>query len=100
MVAAAGSKPYVRGDDWSVVVAEAGGFGPLHHATFPYEQVVTPDLLVTRAASTSFVSALTDDRRQACLDAVRELTRTHIELAGRAEFPFPYVTDVFWCAPA
>jgi SAM-dependent methyltransferase len=97
LVAAAGKKPYEDGDDWPAVVAEAGDFGPLHRQRFPYGQDLTPDLLVQRAASTSFVSALDDVARQACLDEVGELARTHPDLAGRSRFTFPYLTDVFWC---
>ena len=97
MVAAAGSKPYEPGIDWAAVVADAGGFGPLHHERFSHDQDLTADLLVDRAASTSYVSALDDDARQACLDEVADLARTHPDLVGRSQFTFPYFTDVFWC---
>ncbi len=97
LVAAAGRKPYVDGTDWPAVVADAGGFGPLERARFTYDQPIDPDLLVQRAASTSFVSALPDDQRAGCLEEVRTLTRTHPDLAGRDTFVFPYFTDVFWC---
>ena len=65
-----------------------------------YDQPIDADLLVQRAASTSFVSALPDGQRARCLDEVRELTRTHPDLAGRDTFVFPYLTDVFWCERA
>jgi len=97
LVAAAGQKPYQPDWDWSAVVAASGRFRPLHHRRFAYRQDVTPGLLVQRAASTSYVSALDDESRQACLDEVAELTRTHPDLAGRDHFTFPYETDVFWC---
>ena len=97
LVAAAGQKPYEPGLDWSAAVAASGDFGPLHHRRFAYHQDLTPGLLVQRAASTSYVSALDDGARQACLDDVAELTRTHPDLAGRDHFTFPYDTDVFWC---
>jgi SAM-dependent methyltransferase len=97
LVAAAGKKPYDDRTDWPAVVAATGGFGPLQRERFSYDQVVDAELLVQRAASTSFVSALPDDRRERCLDAVRELTRTHPDLAVRDTFVFPYLTDVFWC---
>jgi len=97
LVAAAGQKPYEPGIDWSAVVAASGGFGPVHHRRFTYHQDLTPELLVQRGASTSYVSALDDGARQACLDEVAELTRSHPDLAGRRQFPFPYFTDVYWC---
>ena len=97
LVDAAGSKPYVSGTDWPAVLAAAGGYGPLQHQTFAYDELITADRLVTRAASTSFVSALPDDERAACLARVRELTDTDPELVGRATFVFPYVTHGYWC---
>jgi SAM-dependent methyltransferase len=96
-VAAAGKKPYEDGTDWSAVVAGAGGFAALRHERFIYGHELTPELLVQRAASTSFVSALDDDARQACLDEVAGLASSHPDLAGRERFTFPYFTDVFWC---
>jgi len=100
LVAAAGRKPYVDGTDWAAVVASSGGFTELRRERFTYDQPIDADLLVQRAASTSFVSALPDDERARCLDRVRELTRTHPDLAGRDMFDFPYLTDVFWCERA
>jgi SAM-dependent methyltransferase len=100
LVAAAGRKPYEEGTDWSAVVADVGGFGPLQHERFTYDQPIDADVLVQRAASTSFVSALPDEPRERCLDEVRELTRTHPDLAGHDTFVFPYLTDVFWCERA
>ncbi|HEX7443182.1 MAG TPA: class I SAM-dependent methyltransferase [Acidimicrobiales bacterium] len=97
LVAAAGRKPYEDGTDWAAVVAAAGGFGPLQHRRFTYGQELDAGLLVTRAASTSFVSALPDDEREACLAEVADMAATHPQLAGRETFTFPYLTDVFWC---
>ena len=89
MVAAAGNKPYEPSVDWAAVVAAAGGFGPLHHERFTYGQDISAELLVERAASTSYVSALDDRARRDCLDEVAELARTHPDLAGRAAVHLP-----------
>lgn len=90
-------KPYEEGQDWSDVIGASGRFGPVEHASVAWEQPVDADLLVRRAASTSFVSALPDDARAAALDRVRDLTATHPDLVGRATFGFPYRTAVYWC---
>jgi SAM-dependent methyltransferase len=97
LVEAAGHKPYVDGTDWPAVVAETGGFGPLRDRRFAYDQTITPDLLIARAASTSFVSALPDEERGTCLAEVRRLIDTHPDLAERARLVFPYLTHVYWC---
>lgn len=90
-------KPYEEGQDWADVIGASGRFGPVEHASVAWEQPVDADLLVRRAASTSFVSALPDDARAAALDRVRDLAATHPDLAGRATFGFPYRTAVYWC---
>ncbi len=55
---------------------------------------------MSRAASVSVVGALPEAERAVVLDRVRNLARTHPQLAGRAVFPFPYTTRVFWCRKA
>ena len=90
-------KPYEEGTDWAAVVATAGGFTPLQRRVVPWEQSVDADLLVRRAGSTSFVSALPDDARAAALDRIRDLAATHPDLAGRETFGFPHQTVVHWC---
>ena len=86
--------------DYAAVVAEAGGFTPTELWSHAWEQPCDEDLLVERAASVSVVGALPEDRRAAALDRVRELARTHPDLAGRAWWGFPYVTRVWWCRAA
>lgn len=94
LVEAGGAKPYEEGTDWAAVVAAHGGFTVLEERRFANDQEVTPDDLVARAASTSFVSALPDDERAAALARVRSLTDTHPDLAGRTTFTFPHHTVV------
>lgn len=93
-----GPLPYEHeGLDWGATVAGHGGFSPLQRARFPYAQDADVDTIVKRAASTSFVSALPDPERAAVLDHVRSLVSNHPDLAGRARFPFPHQTNVYWC---
>jgi SAM-dependent methyltransferase len=79
------------------VVDASGLFTEVEVAFFANPQLVAPDDVVARAASTSFVSALDDDRREALLDQVRELVTTHPQVAGQERFVFPHETMVSWC---
>lgn len=106
IVDGAGGRPYApyhRSDgdaaamDERLSVVTEHGFSPLQHATFDNPQLVTPDDVVGRAASTSFVSALPDDEREALLGRVRDLVATHPDTAGRDHFTFPHRTDLTWC---
>jgi hypothetical protein len=60
-----------------------------------WEQPCDPELLVARAESVSVVGNLPPERRARVLDRVRDLARTHPDLAGRAAFGFPYTTMVW-----
>ncbi len=93
----AGGRPYTppRDTSWEDVVAAAGGFTHLASGLFDNPQPMTPEGLVARALSTSFVAALPADRQRALLDAVGELCRTHPDLAGRERFVMPHVGAAF-----
>jgi SAM-dependent methyltransferase len=70
-------------------------FAPAETRLFHHSVSTTPDSLVALMRSRSYYITATP-QRQAELDGqVRELARTHPDLAGRAEFPLPYVTRVF-----
>jgi ubiquinone/menaquinone biosynthesis C-methylase UbiE len=83
--------------DYAAVVAAAGGFTPIELWAHAWEQPCDEDLLVARAESVSVVGALPDGERAVVLDRVRDLARTHPDLAGRSSFGFPYVTRVYRC---
>lgn len=107
IVEGSGGRPYTPYHDASAdaqamdqrleVVGRHGGFTPLRHASFDNPQTVTPDAVVARAASTSFVSALPDAPRAELLEQVRRLIEGHPQTAGRERFEFPHRTDVSWC---
>jgi ubiquinone/menaquinone biosynthesis C-methylase UbiE len=86
--------------DYAGVVADAGGFTPVERWQHAWEQPCDVDLLVARAESVSVVGSLPASAREQVLDRVRELARTHPDLAGRGHFPFPYTTRVFRCRRA
>jgi ubiquinone/menaquinone biosynthesis C-methylase UbiE len=84
-------------DERVLTIGSVGGFTAVRHAVFDNSQPIDADGVVARAASTSFVSALPDDRREALLAEVRHLVETHPDTAGREQFAFPHRTDVTWC---
>jgi SAM-dependent methyltransferase len=72
-------------------------FGPVETREFGWTHELGLDRLLDLVASRSAVILLGEDERAALLDRVRHLTTTHPDLAGRATFPLPYVTQ---CARA
>jgi ubiquinone/menaquinone biosynthesis C-methylase UbiE len=83
--------------DHAAIVAEAGGFEAAETWYHGWEQPCDEDLLVTRAESVSVVGTALEHDRVAVLTRVRELARSHPDLAGRPWFGFPYTTGVWRC---
>lgn len=97
-----GGPPYDHHQDvdWDALVGADGGYGVYAEDWFPNWQDATVETVVGRTASTSWISALPDARRQAVLDRVRELLAHHPATRGRERFPFPHATVVGWCRKA
>lgn len=95
-----GGTPYRRDytfDRWQREFASSRLFTTLAARRFRFDQDADVDLVVERAASISFVASMGPAERAACLAEVRAMIEQHPELEGRAAFPFPYETDVYWC---
>jgi SAM-dependent methyltransferase len=95
-----GDVPRASAGAWQTAFERTRLFRPLEHAEFRLAQELSPEGVVARVASVSFVSALPENRRSAVLDEVRQLLATHPETRGRATLVVPHRTDVFWCERA
>ncbi|HEX9122590.1 MAG TPA: class I SAM-dependent methyltransferase [Actinomycetota bacterium] len=93
----AGDAPRHRSGRWREAFERTSFFGELHVERFPHRHAMTPDELIDRVLSTSFIGALDDAGRERVRTQVLDLARTHPELAGRDRFEFPYLTEVWWC---
>ena len=82
--------------EWRVAFP-APGFGPLEERSFPNVQPITPEGVVDRVASTSFIARLPDDERARVLDRIRTLMESHPETAGREVLELPHTTRVYVC---
>lgn len=67
-------------------------FTDVEHADFPWADRIRTTALRDLAASRSHVLTLPEDEREALLDDVDALARTHPDLARRDEVALPYVT--------
>jgi SAM-dependent methyltransferase len=92
-----GDAPRYRTGAWRRAFERTQLFGALHRQLAFHMHLTSADAVVDRIASISFIAALDHERRDEVLIRVRELIRTHPDLAGRDPIPFPYRTDVFWC---
>ena len=86
-------RPYRTETDWVEPVAAAGSFGEHRLERFDNPRPCSPQSLVDRAASTSFIAAADAAARERVLARVRDLTTQHPQLSGRERFDRPYVTE-------
>jgi SAM-dependent methyltransferase len=93
-----GSAPRAASGAWREAFERTALFGPLEEATFRHVHRLTPEGVVARVASVSFVAALGEEERAAVLRSVREVLARDPDTRGRAEVELPYRTDVYWCA--
>jgi SAM-dependent methyltransferase len=95
-----GGAPRYHTGAWREAFAVPNGFTPLAVERIPFVHLGTPEQVVDRAASTSFVAGLPPATRAGLLDEVRRMLREHPLTGGRETIPFPYVTEVYCCRKA
>src|SRR5690348_16072954 len=75
------------------------GFGPkfsaIEQATFPFVRTCDEELLVQLMQSRSYYLSAPPETQRRIESQIRQLVREHPDLAGRREFPLPYVTFVY-----
>jgi SAM-dependent methyltransferase len=92
-----GDAPRLRASAWRAAFERGSPFGPLREAHVRYEQSTTPEGIVERFASTSFIAALPEKAHREVRSRVRDLLATHPETRGRDRLSMPHRTDVYWC---
>jgi SAM-dependent methyltransferase len=90
-----GDAPTQRTGVWREAFERTRLFRPLKHSALHHRHHLTPEGVVARVASVSFVAALPEAEREGVLAEVRELVATDPLTRGRAEVVLPYRTDVF-----
>jgi SAM-dependent methyltransferase len=93
-----GSAPRAATGAWREAFEDTALFGPLEQAAFRHVHRLTPEGVVARVASVSFIAALDDAERTSVLASVSELLARDPDTRGRTEVDLPYRTDVYWCA--
>lgn len=95
-----GGAPTHRSGAWREAFDQTPLFGRLRHAETRHVHRLSPEGVVARVASVSFVAALPVDERGRVLAEVRELLATDPQTRGREEVELPYRTDVYWAKRA
>jgi SAM-dependent methyltransferase len=90
-----GDAPSQRTGAWRAAFERTELFRPLKRFELRHVHHLTPEGVVARVASVSFVAALPDAEREGVLAEVRELVASDPETRGHEEVALPYLTDVF-----
>jgi MOSC domain-containing protein YiiM/SAM-dependent methyltransferase len=96
--ALAGDSPQARGGRWRDDLAKVGLFMPWTCIEVPHRQAMTPDEVLERVASVSFVAAGPASTRATLLEQVARLLATDPATAGHAGIELPYQSEVMWAA--
>ncbi|MGH3039780.1 MAG: class I SAM-dependent methyltransferase [Gaiellaceae bacterium] len=91
-----GDTPTHRTEAWREAFERSTLFGPLSHAKFRHVHRLTPERVIARVASVSFVAALPRLEREAVFAEVEDLLASDPKTRNRAEIELPYRTDVYW----
>ena len=67
-------------------------FGPVQRFDVEWSRLIRPAEIIDLVASRSYIITISPAGRAAVLSRVEHLLDTHPDLAGKAEFPLPYVT--------
>ena len=91
--------PRFRTGDWRSGFDLTAMFEPLQEAQLQSVQRVSPDGIVDRVASISYVAAMAPENRQPVLEAVRSLLDSDPATRGLDTIELPHVVHVFWTRP-
>ncbi len=84
-----------RSEAWKASISGDARFSPLESATLAYAPWSTPDALIARTLSVSFVALLPPEEKAAVADEIRAIIEGEPSIAHRPEFPVPYRTEVY-----
>ena len=93
---AAADEPQVWDATWRESLDRCALFAPWTTGTFRQIQRLSPDGVLDRAASVSYVAAAPPDVRAGVLDEVAAILSEDPMTAGRDEVELPYDTEVLW----
>jgi MOSC domain-containing protein YiiM/SAM-dependent methyltransferase len=91
--------PRFRTGEWRSAFELTALFEPLREATLHSVQRATPEVIVDRVASISYIAAMTPESRKPVLAAVRRLLATDPATAGLETIELPHVVQVYWARP-
>ena len=91
--------PRFRTMEWREAFDRTRLMAPLESTTFRTVPRASPETIVDRVASISYIAAMSEGRRAAVLDEVRTLLATDGDTAGADLVELPYTAHIYWTGP-
>ncbi len=91
--------PRYRTGHWRDAFDLTALFEPIQEAVYPYVQRGSPETIVDRVASISYVASLPAELREPYLDEVRDLLASDPATAGKDVIELPYTSHIYWTRP-
>ena len=91
--------PRYRTGAWRSAFELTALFEPLQEATLASVQRATPEAIVDRVASISYIAAMRQEQREPVLADVRRLLASDPATAGLETIELPHVVHVYWARP-
>jgi SAM-dependent methyltransferase len=92
--------PRHRSGEWRKAFSAGSPFPVLEHRQFAFRQPMTPEQVVLRAWSVSFIARRSPEERAQIADEIRSLLEADPATRGRSVVEYPYLTDVYWAERA
>ncbi len=88
--------PRFRTSEWRSAFELTSLFEPLQETTLHSVQRATPEAIVDRVASISYIAAMSEEHREPVLADVRRLLATDPATAGLETIELPHLVHVYW----
>lgn len=86
--------------EWQVAFNTLPLFTPIEKASFSYTVTYTLETLKHYFRSLSFIGALSDTEQTTLLTQMETILQNYPEVYIQDAYPYPYMTDIFWCYKA
>lgn len=81
---------------WVEAFNETRNFQPLNERHLIHNRETTPELVLDRVGSLSFIARLPEKEQEKLMIKVRNLVNTHPQTSGKTSFSIECVTDIYW----
>jgi hypothetical protein len=88
--------PQRKSGAWLEAFNKTRYFAPLSEKHLIHNRETTPELVLDRIGSLSFIATLPENEQEKLMSKVSHLVNTHPQTSGKKSFSIECVTDIYW----